>query len=151
MYPHHQRAIDSLLSYLQDDTHILAVILGGSVAKGCARPDSDIDAIVAVTDERYGQLAASNLTAQSIYGHCDYEGGYFDLKYCTKGFLEAAASHGSEPARNAFVKARCIKCVDEEIAALVPTIGVFQTSEREAKQKSFYAAILLNKGYFWQM
>ena len=40
---HHQLAINNLVKEYQDDERFEALIIGGSVAKGCARPDSDID------------------------------------------------------------------------------------------------------------
>jgi len=151
MYKHHQVSIENLLFYFQDDKNILAVILAGSIAKGLERADSDIDAIVVTTDERYMELSKSNKLSECIYGHCTYEGGYFDIKYCTKGYLAAVAQQGSEPSRNAFIAAKCLYCDDDEIAEIVPQIGVFQTSEKPEKMLSFYSAFSLNHGYFWSV
>ena len=49
MYEHHKRAIENLKKYYEGDPEILGVVLGGSVAKGLERPDSDIDGMVIVT------------------------------------------------------------------------------------------------------
>ena len=57
MYPHHERALESLKAYFSKEPGVIAVIFGGSVAKGLERPDSDIDAMVIVTDERYEESA----------------------------------------------------------------------------------------------
>lgn len=97
MYEHHKRAIENLKKYYEGDPEILGVVLGGSVAKGLERPDSDIDGMVIVTPERYEKLKAEGRITECITGYCDYEGGYFDIKYMTKEYLEAAADHGSEP------------------------------------------------------
>ena len=80
MYPHHERAIESLKEYFSKQPGVIAVIFGGSVAKGLERPDSDIDAMIVVTDDRYEELRNQNLLSQVIFGYCDYEGGYFDVK-----------------------------------------------------------------------
>ncbi len=149
MYPHHERALESLKAYFAKEPGVIAVIFGGSVAKGLERPDSDIDAMIIVTDERYEELKAQNQLAQVITGYCDYEGGYFDIKYMTKGYLAAAADHGSEPTRNSFVKSRCLMTNDPEIPALVEKVQTFQKQEKDEKQLSFYAALSLNAGYFW--
>lgn len=149
MYPHHERALESLKAYFAKEPGVIAVIFGGSVAKGLERPDSDIDAMVIVTDERYEELKAQNQLAQVIFGYCDYEGGYFDIKYMTKGYLAAAADHGSEPTRNSFLKSRCLMTTDPEIPELVEKVQTFQKQEKNEKQLSFYAALSLNAGYFW--
>ena len=43
IFDHHQRAIDRLADAYRDDPNFRALIIGGSIAKGCARPDSDVD------------------------------------------------------------------------------------------------------------
>lgn len=86
----------------------IALILGGSVAKGTERSDSDLDGLVVVSDEIYEEKKKANATAETINGFCTYEGGYFDIKYLTKGFLEDAAEKGSEPARNVFDKCKVL-------------------------------------------
>jgi predicted nucleotidyltransferase len=149
MYAHHQRAIQCLKEYFAGQPGVLGVILGGSVAKGLERPDSDIDAMVVVTDARYKELQSQNLLSEVISGYCDYEGGYFDIKYMTKEYLLAAAQKGSEPTRNPFIKSRCILAPDPEIPSIVERIPVFQKQEKEDKMLSFYAALCLNRGYFW--
>lgn len=149
MYPHHERALESLKAYFSKEPGVIALIFGGSVAKGLERPDSDIDAMVIVTDERYEELKAQNQLAQVITGYCDYEGGYFDIKYMTKDYLAAAADHGSEPTRNSFLKSRCLMTSDPEIPELVKKVQEFQKQEKADKMLSFYAALELNRGYFW--
>lgn len=148
-YPHHEAAVQKLLDYFQDDPGVIAVVLGGSVAKGLARPDSDIDAEIIMTPERWRRQADQGVLAECIFGQCAYEGGYFDLKYYTKEFLKAAAERGSEPARNAFLKARCVMSKDPEIPEIVARIPVFQKREKAEKMLSFYAKLELNAGYFW--
>ncbi len=151
MYDHHRQSIDNLISYFDGDPDVIAIVLGGSVAKGLARPDSDIDAIIVVTDERHAALTKENRLSECITGHCTYEGGYFDLKYTTKAYLKAVAEHGSEPSRNAFVSAQCLVSRDEEIAVLLEQVPVFQQSEKPDKLLSFYSALVLNNGYFWNV
>ena len=149
MYEHHKQSIEKLIDYFKNDTNVIAIILGGSVAKGCARIDSDIDAMVVVTDERYEQLLQDNTLSECISGYCTYENGYFDIKYLTKTYLTSVANHGSEPARNAYKSAQCIYSNDDEIYNLITLIPIFQKSEKENKLLSFYSAFELNSGYFW--
>lgn len=149
MYKHHEESIQNLLSYFQKDTGVIAIILGGSIAKGCERVDSDVDAMVVVTAEKYAEQAAKNALAETISGYCTYEGGYFDIKYYQKEFLKAVTQKGSEPARNAFLSCKCLYTKDPEIPELLSAIPVFQTQEKDEKMLSFYSALALNIYYFW--
>ncbi len=149
MYPHHAKAIENLTALYSPDPDILAIFLAGSVAKGLERPDSDIDAILVVTDERHRLLAAENRLSECVFGHCPYEKGYFDLKYTTRAYLRAAAEHGSEPSRNAFIGARCLFTRDPGLPVIAAAIPVFQQSEKQDKLLSFYSAFRLNTGFFF--
>lgn len=151
MYEHHEKSIEIMKQFFARRDEVIAVILGGSVAKGCERPDSDLDAMVIITPEAYAQRVSSNTTVETIFGHCTYEGGYFDTKYMTKEYLIAAAEHGSEPTRNSFAQARVIYSKDPEIEAILSRVPVFQKSEQAEKMLSFYADYFLNYGYFLKM
>ncbi len=151
MYEHHEKSTENLMGYFKGDEAVLAIVLGGSVAKGCERPDSDLDAIIVVTDEKYADLEKSNRLSECIEGYCTYKGGYFDIKYCTVQYLRTLAQRGSEPSRNAFVSAKCLYSKNPEINDLIPQIGVFQKNLKEEKLFSFYSALSLNNGYFWRV
>lgn len=147
MYSHHKESLEIMKNYFKERDAI-ALIFGGSVAKGNERPDSDLDAIIVVSDAVYKEKEASNCTAETVSGLCTYEGGYFDVKYVTKEFLKEAAEKGSEPARNAFVKSQVLFSSDPEIEGIVAQIPVFQRSGKEEKLKSFYSDFWLNYYYF---
>ena len=148
MYKHHQESAQKLREYFERQEGVIAVVLDGSTVKGNARPDSDIDAIIVVTEERYAALAAENRLAEVIVGHCTYEGGYFDVKYKTKAILRRAAKYASEPTRNAYVKAQVMCTTDEEIPSLVAQISAYPEHTVEAKIACFCANLQLNRGYF---
>lgn len=148
MYQHHKESLDNLIKYFQEREGVIALIFGGSVAKGCERIDSDLDAMVIVSEEEYLQRQKNHHTAETIAGYCTYEKGYFDVKYMTKQFLVDAAQKGSEPTRNAFLKARVLFTQDPEIPDLVSLIPVFQRGEKAEKLFSFYADFWLNYYYF---
>lgn len=149
MLEHHQQSINNLLDYFKDDHDVIAVILGGSIAKGCERPDSDIDAIIVVSKNKYIELDKSDKLSECIFGHCTYEEGYFDIKYCTEDYLRILAKTGSEPSRNAFASSQCLFTRNPEIESLLTQIPVFQKQEKDEKLLSFYSAFSLNHGYFW--
>ena len=150
MYKHHEESLAIMRRYFEEKPEVIALIFGGSVAKGNERPDSDLDAMVVISDEAYAERVRTRTAVETIGGLCTYEGGYFDVKYMTKDFLRAAADHASEPTRNAFVKSRVLFSRDPEIEGLVARIPVFQEREREEKMLSFYADFSLNYHYFLQ-
>ena len=148
MYKHHEESLAIMRRYFEEKPEVIALIFGGSVAKGNERPDSDLDAMVVISEEAYAQRVRTRTAVETISGLCTYEGGYFDVKYMTKDFLRAAADHASEPTRNAFVKSRVLFSRDPEIEGLVARIPVFQEHERAEKMLSFHADFALNYEYF---
>lgn len=155
MYKHHQESLSIAIDYFKTQSRVkdglIAIIFGGSVAKGCERPDSDLDFMVIVTDKTYENLKADGIATEAIHGRCTYPEGYFDVKYYPKSFLAAVAERGSEPARNAWLKAQCLYTTDPEIPELVAAIPRFQTELYEDKMLSFYGYLGLNSRYFWKM
>lgn len=151
MYQHHDESIQNLIQYFSDREEIIAVILGGSVAKGTAREDSDIDAMVIVTPEYYEKRASENSIVECISGKCTYEGGYFDIKYYTKDFIKTTAKIGSEPARNAFLGAYALFSKDPEIPGVIAAISVFPEGDMSKKLLSFYSSLCLHYDYFWPL
>ncbi len=148
MYCHHEESIEKLKEYFCGTDGVIAIVLDGSIVKGNARPDSDIDAIIVVTEEKYCELEKENRLAEVIAGHCTYEGGYFDIKYKTKRILERAALYASEPTRNAYVKAKVVYSKDDGIQPLVDSIAAYPERERTEKVRCFNANLQLNRGYF---
>ena len=147
MYRHHEESIEKMKTYFREQGAI-ALILGGSIAKGTERIDSDIDGMVILSEEDYARKEKTNTTTETVNGLCTYEGGYFDIKYMTKDYLKDLALKGSEPARNGFTGARILFCDDEEIELIIPQIAVFQKQEKEEKLLSFYSDFWLNYYYF---
>ena len=94
MFAHHIESAQRMKDYFAGKEGVIAVIWGGSVVKGNERPDSDIDAIIVVTPEKLQQLQAEGRRTECIFGYCTYPEGYFDIKYCDREFLEAAAQRG---------------------------------------------------------
>ena len=155
MYPHHEESLKLALEYFQTKSRVadglIAVVFGGSVAKGVERPDSDLDFMVIVTDEKYEELQAAGIATEAIMGVCTYPEGYLDVKYYPKSFIRAVAERGSEPARNAWLKSQCLYTTDPEIPELVHEVSRFQKELVEDKMLSFYGQFELASGYFFQM
>ncbi len=65
MLKHHEEAMNAAVARVLSEKEPIAILLGGSIARGVERPDSDVDLIVVVTDNewdaRYRQSALTFL------------------------------------------------------------------------------------------
>jgi hypothetical protein len=147
MRPHHQLAVDRLSEHFQADPNCLALIIGGSVAHGLDREDSDVDFMVVLKDEAFAEA-----TERRIYHHystdfTDYPGGYSDGKLMDMAFLRDVAEKGSDPARYAFQDAVVAFSKNPKIDELVKLIPVFPESERQSRIESFFAQVVALKWF----
>jgi len=146
---HHEESLKILKEYYQDNDDVLALILGGSVAKGEARPDSDLDGMVIITDQAYAKRKAEGQLVENISGKCTYHEGYFDIKYFNKGYLEAAAERGSDPTRNSFVKSKVIFSLDSDIEKIIERIQTYPINEKHERILLFHSILRYASGYFY--
>ncbi len=115
LWPHHERAIASLIEEVEARPDTLALVLGGSLARGWGQPGSDLDGHLVFTDDAIEQRQRNaQLAFIAERNHCDWEGGYVDMKAVSRGLLEAAAEHASEPWRNAYVGVKVLWCRDPD-------------------------------------
>jgi len=139
MRPHHEKAIQKLVEHFETDESCLAVIIGGSIAKGLEREDSDVDAILVVTDELYKEKWAQNQPFYVTAEFCDYPGGYIDAKIVDMDYMKAVAERGNEVARGAFTGAFVAHSKVPGLEEIVRRIPVYQSQEKREKIQSFYA------------
>ena len=122
---HHRRAIDRLADAYRDDPRFRGLIIGGSVAKGCAREDSDVDFLIIATDAAFERhRAASDLFINRV-DLCDYDGGFVDGKIINLAFLSDLAEKGNEPSRAAFEGAFVAYSHVADLDALMQRIPVY--------------------------
>ena len=62
----------------------------GSVARGTARPTSDVDVYLVVTDEAYADARAAGMIAAVSQDGVTYPGGYVDIKLASTRYLTKA-------------------------------------------------------------
>lgn len=148
MHDNHTRAVERVRAHFSEDPRILALILGGSVAKGWAAPTSDVDILLVASDEEFARRSASGELLYYTRDFTDYDDGYVDGKFVDVKFLEDVADHGSEVARAAFYCARVIFSRQPGIEALVSRIPVYPEAERDAKMKSFYSQVIVGGWFF---
>src|SRR4030042_284906 len=125
MKPHHERAIRKLADHFAKQEECLAVIVGGSIAKGLEKDDSDIDIMLVLTDEACKAKGERNELFYWTVEFCDYPGGYIDGKIVDLEYLRAAAERGNETKRAEFTTDSIAHSKIPEIGDLVARIPVY--------------------------
>ncbi len=136
---HHQRAIDRLANAYRDDPEFRALIIGGSVAKGFARPDSDVDFLIVATDESFERRLGARDLFINRTDLCDYEGGFVDGKIVSLGFIEDLAEKGNEPSRAAFEGAFAAFSRIQDLDTLIRCIPVYPEAGHDERIRAFYS------------
>ena len=136
---HHRRTIDRLAKAYCDDPRFRALIIGGSVAKGFAREDSDVDFLIVATDEAFERQSAARDLFINRTDLCDYDGGYVDGKIINLAFLEKLAEEGNEPSRAAFEGAFVAYSHVSDLDGLLQRIPVYPEAGHEDRVKAFYS------------
>ena len=145
MFKHHQDTLERSVSFFQQDSTVLAVVLGGSIAKEVEKPTSDVDVLVVVTSEEFARRRTNREYAAVYRDLADYEGGYVDAKFVDEAFLLAAAKHGSEPTRDSFVGARAVWSKIDDLDNVLAIIPIYPEAEREDKMRRFYSGALIQR------
>ena len=145
---HHQRAIDRLADAYRGDPDFLGLIIGGSVAKGYARDDSDVDFLIIATDEVFEQRLATRDLFINRRDLCDYDGGFVDGKIINLAFLEDVAEKGNEPSRAAFEGAFAAYSHVADLGALLQRIPVYPEAGHEERIKAFYSMAFIQHWLF---
>jgi hypothetical protein len=147
MYPHHQRTIQRLAEHFQADPAVLALLLIGSVARGEARRDSDVDFYLLVTDAAYCERRAADRLSVEADDLCDYPGGHAGGRVLDVGYLREVAARGPEPARFAFVQAAPAFTRLPNLAELLAPIARYPEHERTEKMISFASQLPVHLSY----
>jgi len=149
MHAHHERVIERLVAQFEGDLRYPVLLIGGSIAKGRAKPESDVDVFLVATEEEF----ARRLRDVDVYYRdeeiADYPGGYVDGKVISHQFLLDAADHGSEPTRNAFANVLVAYSRLPDLGDLLARVVAYPEHERTEKMRRFY--IQLATACFWFM
>lgn len=136
---HHKRAIENLVRAYENDARFPALIIGGSVAKQCARDDSDVDFMIVATDEEFNERASRSDFFINRTDLTDYPGGYVDGKIINMQYLHDVAQKGNEPSRAAFDGAFLAYSRLDNLEPILKSIPVYPEKEHERRLKSFYS------------
>lgn len=145
--PHHRATIEKVTAHFRTDPRYRALIIGGSVVKGLARPDSDVDVMLITTDEEYARLSLQHDLTFYTADLSTYEGGFVDGKFLDHSFLLAAADRGSEPTRWSFSNALIAFSDIPDLDTLVKSINQYPLAEQQAKIRSFYGQFFIAHYY----
>lgn len=135
---HHQRAIDRLTDAYCDNPRFLGLIVGGSVAKGYARDDSDVDFLLIANDDEFERRRRERDLFINRRDLCEYAGGFVDGKIINLAFLQALADNGNEPSRAAFVGAFAAFADVPGLDALLARIPVYPEAGHGRRLRAFY-------------
>ncbi len=149
IFPHHQQTIERTTDYYRADPNNLALLISGSIVKGLARPDSDVDIMLIVSDEEYDRRVAANEFTLYRPDLSTYEGGYVDGKYMNYQFLVDAAERGSEPTRWSFLNPIIAFSTIPDLESIIGQITTYPIHEQTAKIRSFYGQLFI-MNYFVQ-
>lgn len=136
---HHKSAIDNLIKEYEHDERFPALIIGGSVAKKCAREDSDVDFMIVATDKEYAKRESDNDLFINRQDLCDYPGGFVDGKIINMKYLNDVAEKGNEPSRAAFDGAFTGYSRIHNLDEILSRIPVYPEEHREERIRSFYS------------
>jgi predicted nucleotidyltransferase len=137
LLPQHRRFIEEVTERFTADPAVEALLVGGSVAHGLARPDSDLDVMLVVADEELRRRTTTHEVTFSDLDAGDYEGGYLDGKYISRDFLADVIERGSEPARWAFADAIVCFARAPDVEELVRSAGTYPEAGRDEKLRNF--------------
>lgn len=147
MHEHHRRVIERLTERFVPDAEAVALLISGSVARGEARADSDVDAFLVVTDEAFARRRREHALSFEADDLCDYPNGHAGGEVIDLAFLREAVERAPEPTRFAFSGALVAFANVPEVAALAAGIAVYPETERHEKLVSFAAELPVHRSY----
>lgn len=147
MEPHHAQSILNLTAEFEKDPAILALILGGSIAHGFARPDSDIDVTIVLDAADYAQRQREHRMHYNNRTLCTYD-GYIDGKYVDLDFLQRVAVRGSDPIRYAYQGNRILFSRLDGLEELLAAIVRFPREQKAERLQRFVAQLLAWRWYY---
>jgi predicted nucleotidyltransferase len=148
MEQHHRESIERFLEKYGHDQSFRAILLGGSIAHGFAKPDSDIDVLIVADEAEYERRKKEHRLAFSVWDVCTYEGGYVDCKVVSRSFMELVAERGSDPARYAFKDCRVLVNRTADLEALLARVTAYPVRQKADRRERFVSQLLAWKWYY---
>ena len=148
MHEHHRQTIENLRKHLEPDPTNLALIVIGSVARGEAGPQSDVDFYLVVPEPVFDELSASNATGVDASHCCVAPAGGCGGMAITKSRLQDLCERGNEFLRWSFTNAQVIFSRDPEIDVLVKKILTYPEEGRRRRMESYHSQVYFHFSFF---
>jgi hypothetical protein len=147
MEQHHTDSLRNLVAAFEQNATVLALVLGGSLAHGFARPDSDIDVSIVIASADYERRKTENRLHYNNRTLCTYD-GYIDGKYMDVEFLKQVAERGSDPIRYAYEGSRILFSRIEGLDTLLAAIVRYPAEQKQERIERFAAQLLAWRWYY---
>ena len=144
---HHEDTIAAYAAQVIDQPDTLALIVVGSVARGTARPTSDVDVYLVVTDDAFAAAQSAGRVAYIDTDAATYD-SYVDIKLASPRYLERAVAHADDPTRASFLDARIVFDHTGSMAAAVARIVTLPDGVWQRRVHAYRCQARLYGGYF---
>lgn len=148
MFDHHKHTIGNLRTVFENNDEYLAFIVNGSVARGDARQEADLDYYLVIDDDAFAELLEKKAISHEANDYCVPPCLEANGFLTSKAFLIEIRDRGSETARSAFDQAQVIFSRDNDINELVEQIPRYPEEDRLSKMKSYYSQIFYHFSFF---
>jgi len=141
MYKHHQQVIAKVSKKYKEKKEHIALLLTGSVARGNAVTNSDVDFQLIVSETEYKrriESGDSNIIDRDI---ADYPGGYADVLVYSLAKLKEFALAAGELMRYAYVGVKILWSRDTQIEHLIKKISHYQDKDHDKKISLFHTQV----------
>jgi hypothetical protein len=147
VFEHHTRTIENLKAYFEPNGDYLAFIVNGSVARGDAGEESDVDFYLVVGDSVFDNLSANSATIIEAHEHCVPPCPEANGSLISKTELKRIYDQGNEIERWAFYRAKIIFSKDSELNQLVAAIPRYPEQGRTRRMESYYSQMFYHLSF----
>jgi len=148
VFEHHRQTIANLKEHFTKADKYLAFLVNGSVARGEAREDSDVDFLLVVNEHNYKELSATNAILVEASEYCVQPCSEANGYVTTKSALRGVRDQGNEIAKWAFRDAKIVFSKDGEIDTLIREIPNYPEQGRTRRMESFHSQIFYHFSFF---
>ncbi|MFX0016146.1 MAG: nucleotidyltransferase domain-containing protein [Promethearchaeota archaeon] len=147
LHEHHKQIINNIKLHFIHDPNVLAFITNGSVARGSAGPESDIDFILVVSDDEYKTRERNSDIQFNINSFCIPPCIEANGSAKTVNMLKWLINNGSDVSRYAFVGSNVIFSKVPNLDTLLKQITTFPSANIENRLECFYSQVKMHYSY----